>query len=182
MVSHSNKSMLSSKSNIYKEYPASRICTIDYYPVVLESIKESYETCRQLGLLSNQWTRHTNDITKLFLHHTLDSLCNKYVDCKSNFRRVYIIYPVNTDVNTTKFINNNLQKILNVCPFPWCKISSLLSPEIESAATKAADKHRSNYSKLLNFTKNNSLHVFRKKIQKKRIYSNSTVDFSRAHD
>jgi hypothetical protein len=182
MVLHSNKLMLPFKNNIYKEYPATRICTIDYYPVILESIKESYETCRQLGLTGNHWSKHTSDITKLFLHHTLNSLCDKYTECNSVFRKVYIVYPVNTDTNTTRFINNYLQKVLKICPFPWCKVPSLSSPEIESAAVRAADKHKSNYSRTFNFTKNNSLHAFTKKMQKKRIFSNSIVDFSRAHD
>lgn len=176
------KSTISYKDKNYKEYPANRVCVIDFYPLIIESIDEAFKTCRHLGITGSQWTKHTKDISKLFLHHALDKLCTYYSECPSKYRKVYAIYPVYDKTVAATFINNNLQKILKVCPLPWCKTKSLESIDTELAAVKAFESKKCDYSRLLNFTKNNSLHVFTNKIQKKRFFSNSIVDFSRSQE
>lgn len=176
------KSTTSYKNKKYKEYPANRICVIDFYPLIIESIDESFRTCQQLGITGSQWSKHTKDISRLFLHHTLDKLCTYYNECPSKYRKVYVIYPIRDNTGVTTFINNNLQKILKVCPLPWCNTKSFESTDTELAAVKAFETKKCDYSRLLNFTKNNSLHAFTNKIQKKRFFSNSIVDFSRSQE
>lgn len=158
----------------YKEFIGSRVCAIDFQPLLIESIKETLSICRKYNI-----PLKSPDVTKFFYHYCLDKFCTSYGKCSSKFPKALVVYTIPKGI---PFTNKNLDKVLNVLPFPWCKCSSFESPDVELAVVSTINKTRNfRESKLSNFAHKNQLHKFLKDFRKIKYFSSGTVDLSDKH-
>lgn len=157
---------------MYKEYPSSRVCAIDYYPLFIEALKETYQVSRKFGL---SFKTHSKDIQKFFYHYCLEKFCAGYKKCNSNYPKALIVYPLPKDI---PFTDKNLQKILNVLPIPWVKCSSFNTPDVERGCTRAIERHRQVGSRLNNFANKHSLHKILITQKNLKLFSGGSVDLS----
>lgn len=160
---------------MYKEFLSSRICVIDYLPLLKSAIRDTIVLCKKYNIPFNTSGRSSTDVQKFFYHYCLDKFCREYKKCPSELEKVLVIYPLPHNI---PFSEKNLFKILNVLPFPWVKVSSWHSPDLENAAKIGLNKKISP-QKTLRFANRHDLHVFLKGIQKNTIFSKGSVDFSR---
>lgn len=157
---------------MYKEYSSSRVCAIDYYPLFLEALKETYMVTRKYGLT---FKTSNKDIQKFFYHYCLEKFCSGYKKCNSKYSKVLVVYPLPKDV---LFTDKNLQKILNVLPIPWVKCSSFSSPDIEMGCVRAIEKNRLSGQKLNNFANKHFLHKLLLSQKNLKLFSGGAVDYS----
>lgn len=157
---------------MYKEYSSSRVCAIDYYPLFLEALKETYQITRKYGL---SFKTSSKDIQKFFYHYCLEKFCSGYKKCNSKYSKVLVVYPLPKDV---LFTDKNLQKILNVLPVPWIKCSSFESPDVEMGCVRAIEKNRLSGQKLNNFANKHSLHKLLLSQKNLKLFSGGVVDYS----
>lgn len=160
---------------MYKEFLSSRICVIDYLPLLKSAIRDTILLCKKYNIPFNTEGRSSKDVQKFFYHYSLEKFCSEYKKCPSKLEKVLVVYPLPSNF---PFSEKNLFKILNVLPFPWVKVSSWYSPDLENAARVGLNKKTSS-QKTLRFANRNDLHIFLKGIQKNTIFSKGTVDFSR---
>ncbi len=156
----------------FKEYPKSRVCGIDYYPLFLEALKESYNFCKKYKIPYNFKSK---DIQKFFYHYCLDKLCHGYQKCDSKYPKALVIYPLPKNVG---FTDKHFQNILKVIPIPWVKVQSFDSPDTEYAILKVLTNNRMISSKLEKFLNKNALYNFQNKNKKIKTFSLGTVDLS----
>lgn len=159
---------------MYKEFPASRICVIDYLPLLKTAIRDTILICRKYNIPFETKGRYSKDVQKFFYHYCLDKFCSEYKKCPSTLEKILVVYSIPKNI---PFSEKNLLKILNVLPFSWVRISSWHSPDLENAAKVHLDKKTSPY-KTLKFANRHDLHVFLKNVQKKTFFSKGSVDFS----
>jgi hypothetical protein len=159
---------------MHKEFPVSRVCVIDYYPLLKSSIKETIQMCKKYNIPFVTQGRTSKDIQKFFYHYCLEKICSEYKKCPSSYEKVLAVYPIPKEL---PFSQKNLDKILSVLPIPWCKVSSWHSPDLELSAFKSLSKPKSP-QKTLTFANKHDLHVVLKNIQKNKIFSKGSVDFS----
>jgi hypothetical protein len=160
---------------MYKEFLSSRVCVIDYLPLLKGAIKDTILICKKYNVPFNTSGKYSSDVQKFFYHYCLDKFCTEYKKCPSGLEKVLVIYPLPKNV---PFSEKHLLKILNVLPFPWVKVSSWQTPDLENAA-KTALQRKITIKKTIQFADRNALHIFLKGIQKNTIFSKGTVDFSR---
>jgi hypothetical protein len=157
---------------MYKEYPNTRVCAIDYYPLFLEALKETYQITRKFNL---SYKTNSKDIQKFFYHYCLEKFCAGYKKCSSKYPKALVVYPLPKDV---LFTDKNLQKILSVLPIPWVKCSSFESPDVEMGCKRVTDKNRQVSSKLNNFANKHSLHKLLLSQKNLKLFSGGSVDYS----
>jgi len=160
---------------MYKEFLSSRICVLDYLPLLKSAIKDTIVICKKYNIPFNTSGKYSRDVQKFFYHYCLEKFCSEYTKCPSNLEKVLVIYPLPRNV---PFSEKHLLKILNVLPFPWVKVSSWHSPDLENAS-KAGLQRKISTQKTIQFADRNALHIFLKGIQKNIIFSKGTVDYSR---
>jgi hypothetical protein len=156
----------------FKEYPKSRVCGIDYYPLFLEALKESYKFCKKYNIPYNFKSR---DIQKFFYHYCLEKLCYGYQSCNSKYPKAIVVYPLPKNVG---FTDKHFENILKVLPVPWVRIRTFDSPDTEFALLKVLTKNKMISSKLEKFLNKNALYNFQKKNKKIKTFSLGTVDLS----
>lgn len=159
---------------MYKEFPVSRVCVIDYQPLLKSAIRETIQICKKYSIPFVTSGRQSKDIQKFFYHYCLDKFCSEYKKCPSKYEKVLAIYPL---PHSIPFPQKNLNKILSVLPLPWCEVSSWYSPDLEMSANHSLTKLKSN-NKTQKFADKHDLYVVLKNIQKNKIFSKGTVDFS----
>jgi hypothetical protein len=160
---------------MYKEFPSSRVCAIDYYPCFIEAVKEVYNFCKKYSIPFKTGGSGSKDIQKFFYHYCLEKLCAEYKNCKSKYPKAIVVYPLPKNV---LFNDKNLIQILKVLPVPWVKCSSFESPDVEMAVTRVINSNKHNNSKLLKFTDKHALYNFLKDFKKSKTFSLGTVDLS----
>lgn len=157
-----------------KIYPGSRICAIDFYPLFLEALKETYGLSSKFNLEFKTSGRGSKDIHKFFYHYCLEKFCSGYKLCSSaGLPKVLVIYPLPKHV---LFTDKNLSKVLKVLPVPWVKCTSFDSPDVEMACIGALSKNINSNRKLNNFASKHTLYNFLTKIKKSKTFSQGTVD------
>lgn len=159
---------------MYKEFPVSRVCVIDYQPLLKDVITETIQICKKYSIPFVTTGRHSGDVQKFFYHYCLDKFCTEYKKCPSKYEKVLAIYPLS---KTIPFSDKNLNKILSVLPLPWVRVSSWFSPDLELAASNAVKKTVTT-KKTTKFASKHDLHHVLKNLQKKTFFSKGTVDFS----
>lgn len=164
---------------MYKEYPSNRVCAIDYYPLFLEALKETYLIARKFGVPFKTTGKGSQDIQKFFYHYCLEKFCSGYKNCKSKYAKALVIYPLSKDV---LFTDKNLEKILKVLPVPWVKCSSFTSPDVEMACLRAINKNRELGSKLNKFANKHALNKFLLSQKNLKLFSQGSVDLSGVPD
>ena len=160
---------------MYKEFLSSRICVIDYLPLLKAAIRDTILICRKYNIPFETRGKCSKDVQKFFYHYCLDKFCTEYKKCPSTLEKILGVYPLPKNI---AFSDKNLLKILNVLPFPWVQISSWYSPDLENAARIRLNKKTSS-RKTLRFANRHDLHIFLKGIQKNTFFSKGSVDFSR---
>lgn len=160
---------------MYKEYPNNRVCAIDYYPLFLEALKDTYQLSRKFNIPFRATGQGSRDIQKFFYHYCLEKFCAGYKNCKSKYSKVLVVYPLPKDV---LFTNENLSRILKVLPITWVKCSSFNSPDVEMACVRAIEKNRQVGSKLNKFADKHSLHKFLLSQKNIKLFSGGSVDLS----
>jgi hypothetical protein len=160
---------------MYKDFPNQRVCAIDFYPLFLEALKETYLLSKKFNLSFKVAGKGSNDIHKFFYHYCLEKFCFGYKDCKSKYSKVLVVYPLPKKV---LFTDKNLTKILNVLPIPWIKCSSFDSPDVEMACSGAINKNIKSISKLNKFANKHTLYKFQLARKKLKLFSKGSVDFS----
>jgi hypothetical protein len=158
---------------MYKEFSSSRVCVIDYYPLLKSAIKETIYICRKYNIPFITTGKNSKDVNKFFYHYCLDKFCTEYKKCPSSLEKVLAVYPL---PHNAPFSDKNLNKILNVLPLPWCKISSWFSPDLETSALNALVKNKSQ-QKTKNFANKHHLYTLLKTFDKNKIFSKGSVDF-----
>jgi hypothetical protein len=159
-----------------KEYPDKRVCTIDFLPLLEDSLKEVYMLCKKYKIPFTVEGRGSTDITKFFYHYCLDKFCNSYSKCKTKYPKVIVVYDVNHSKVVRNFVKRGLDKVLKVLPVPYCKVKTFDSPDTAMAALSVLSKTRLVSSKLQKFAKTNQLHDFIKKSGKSKYFPVGTVD------
>jgi hypothetical protein len=159
---------------MYKEFPVSRVCVIDYYPLLQSAIKDTIQICKKYSIPFVTTGRTSKDVQKFFYHYCLDKFCSEYKKCPSKFEKVLAVYPLPHDF---PFSNQNLDKILSVLPLPWCRTNSWHSPDLENAALKTVSKSKTS-QKTIHFANKYDLHTVLKNIQKNKFFTKGSVDFS----
>lgn len=159
---------------MYKEFNNSRICVIDYLPLLKSAIKDTIIICKKYNIPFTTSGKYSRDVQKFFYHYCLDKFCSEYKKCPTTFEKVFVYYPM---PRNTPFSEKNFLKILNALPFPWVKVSSWYTPDLENAAKTRIDKKTFQH-KTLQFINRNELHVLLKSFQKNTFFSKGTVDFS----
>jgi hypothetical protein len=157
---------------MYKEYPNSRVCAIDYYPLFLEALKETYTITRKYNLSSS---KNSKDVQKFFYHYCLEKLCYGYQKCNSKYPKALVVYPLPKEVG---FTDKHLQSVLKVLPVPWVKVRQFDSPDTEYAIQRALSNGKLVSSKLEKFLNKNSLINFQKKNKKSKTFSLGSVDLT----
>ena len=159
---------------MHKEFPSSRICVIDYYPLLKSAVKETVHICKKYNIPFITSGRQSKDVHKFFYHYCLDKFCSEYKKCSSKHEKVLVFYPIPREL---PFSEKSLDKILAVLPVPYCKVSSWYSPDLESAASRALVSSK-NTHKTTKFASKHDLFNVLKGLQKNTIFSKGTVDFS----
>jgi hypothetical protein len=159
----------------YKEFNSSRVCAIDFYPLLIEAIKDTYGVCRKYNIPVVVNNKCTADVTKFFYHYCLEKFCTSFKKCPSKFPKALVVYPL---PKNTPFTDQKLLKVLNVLPLPWCKCSSFDSPDMEMAVTRVIEKNKISSAKTNNFANKNLLHGFLKNFEKTKYFSSGAVDLS----
>lgn len=156
---------------MYKEFPSSRVCAIDYYPYFVDALKDVYSFTKKYSIP----LKGSKDIQKLFYHYCLEKLCAGYKNCKSKYPKAFVVYPLPKNV---LFKQSSLDQILKVLPVPWVKCYSFESPDVEMAVLRAVNSNKNNNPKLLKFADKHSLYNFLKKHKKSKYFLTGSVDFS----
>jgi hypothetical protein len=160
---------------MYKDFPNQRVCAINFYPLFLEALKDTYQLSKKFNLAFKTTGKGSKDVHKFFYHYCLEKFCSGYKNCKSKYSKVLVVYPLSKNV---LFTDKNLTKILNVLPIPWIKCSSFDSPDVEKACAGAVNKNIQTSSKLNKFANKHTLHKFLLSHKKLKLFSGGTVDFS----
>jgi len=154
----------------FKEYPKSRICTINFNDIVMGAIKQTYQFCETHHISFTTNGNQVGDIRKLFFGYCLDGALNEFNTCPSRFPKILI---VNTrEWNQSKyravksFIENNIPKILGALPLPCCKVSTTNDKDIEAAAVITLERNQKDYRKLVTFAQKQQLNSIVKKYSK----------------
>jgi hypothetical protein len=157
---------------IYKEYSNSRVCAVDFYPLFQDGYKEALIFIKKYNLPLLGSNKKSKDTIRFFYHYILDKFCTGFRECSSKYPKVLVVYPLPKSVH---FKENELKKILNNLPIPWCTCSSFNSPDVASACLKALQKNTS-HKKVHQFADKHSLQLFLQKIKKNKYFSVGTVD------
>lgn len=160
---------------MYKEFPISRVCVIDYYPLLKSAIKETVSICNKYNIPFITSGKQSKDVQKFFYHYCLDKFCSEYKKCSSAYEKVLAFYPTPREI---PFSDKSLNKILSVLPLPYCKVSSWYSPDLENAAINALKNTQKN-QKATKFASKHDLFIVLKNLQKNTLFSKGSVDFSR---
>lgn len=156
----------------YKEFDGSRVCAIDFYPLLQEAIKETLAICRKYSIPVVSASKGSTDVARFFYHYCLEKFCSGFKKCPSEYPKAIIVYPL---PRGTLFTDKKLKKVLNVLPVPWCECSSFQSPDVEMATIRAINKTASS-SKTVNFANKNALHNILQNLKKVKYFSSGTVD------
>lgn len=156
----------------YREYEVSRVCAIDFKPLLIEAIKETLQICKKYNI-SMSTRSGAADVSKFFYHYCLEKFCSSVKKCPSKFPKAIVIYPLTSQ---DPFSEKNLKKILKVLPVPWCECSSFDSPDVESAVIRSISKDKTNGSRTNAFANKYQLHAFLKNFKTTKIFSNGVVD------
>jgi hypothetical protein len=156
----------------FKEFKGSRVCAIDFEPLLFDAIKETIQICKKYNV-----PLKSIDVSKFFYHFCLEKFCAAYQKCPSKFPKALVVYKISKNI---PFSNKKLEKILRVLPIPWCTCSSFDSPDIELAVNNAITKSKSTSNKLNNFASKNQLYKFLKDFKKIKYFSSGSVDLSQS--
>jgi hypothetical protein len=159
---------------MYKEFPVSRVCVIDYYPLLASAVRDTMQICKKYSIPFNTTGQTSKDVQRFFYHYCLEKFCSEYKKCPSKFEKVLVVYPL---PHHFPFSKQNLDKILSVLPLPWFKVNSYSSPDLESAAFKTVSKSKT-CRKTINFANKYDLQTVLKTIQKNKFFTKGSVDFS----
>ena len=162
---------------MYKDFPNQRICALNFYPLFLEALKETFILSKKFNLSFKTEGKGSKDIHKFFYHYCLEKFCYGYKNCKSKYPKVLVVYPLPKNV---LFTDKHLVKILNVLPIPWIKCSSFDSPDVEMACARAISKNTNTGSKLNKFADKHALHRFLLSQKNLKLFSKGSVDLSSA--
>jgi len=154
----------------YVEFNSSRVCAIDFQPLLIEAIKETISICKKYGIPLN-----SVDVKKFFYHYCLEKFCSVYQKCPSKYPKALVVYDIPKGI---PFSNKNLECVLKVLPLPWSKCNSFNSPDVELAVISAINKTKSVGKKIDNFASKNQLHSFIKNFKKTKHFSSGSVDFN----
>ena len=153
----------------FKEFDGSRVCAIDFQPLLVEAIKETVNICKKYSIpLSSV------DVKRFFYHYCLEKFCSVYKKCSSKYPKALVVYDIPKGI---PFSNKNLEKVLRVLPIPWCKCYSFNSPDVEIAVSNAINKSKTRSKMLDSFANKNQLFSFLKDFKKKKHFSAGSVDF-----
>jgi len=153
----------------FQEYNGSRVCAIDFQPLLIEAIKETIGICKKYNIPLNSL-----DVKKFFYHYCLEKFCSGYQKCPSKYPKALVVYDIPKGV---PFTNKNLDKVLNVLPIPWCRCGSFNSPDVEFAVSSSINKLKTREKMLNNFANKNQLYSFLKDFKKTKYFSSGSVDF-----
>jgi hypothetical protein len=159
---------------MYKEFPASRVCVIDYYPLLKSAVKETIQICKKYNIPFITSGRQSKDVQKFFYHYCLDKFCSEYKKCSSKYEKVIAFYPSPKEL---PFSQKSLDKILSVLPISYCKVSSWYSSDLELAASRSLNSSKKT-QKTFKFANKHDLFSVLKNLQKNTIFSKGSVDFS----
>lgn len=160
---------------MYKDYPAQRVCAIDFYPLFLEALKESYHICKKYNIPFRTEGKGSRDVQKFFFHYCLEKFCTGYKNTKSKYPKCIVVYPLPKDVF---FNDKSLTQILKVLPVPWCKVSSFESPDTEMACLRAINQNKQRDQRLNSFAHKHELVQFLKNSKKTKLFLNGALDLS----
>lgn len=162
---------------LLKEFPKTRVCVIDFQPLLQEAINETVKACRIYNIPTKG--KGSTDVQKFLYHFCLEKFCDGYNSVSSKFNKVIAVHRQSNNINIA---DTFLKKILGVLPVPWCQCSSLQSPDLEMAAVAAFEAYKSKNKKLNIFANKNSLYSLLSKTQNKKLFSGGAVDLSQQPD
>jgi hypothetical protein len=157
----------------FKEFPESRICVIDFKPVLLKAIKNAQGFCKKSNLI---FDLKNKDIKKLLSHFIINDFCSVYSRTKTSYIKIFGVYK--TDINEE--YQKIFDKILSVLPIPYCVIENMDHPDTKYAAINKINQDKNNYRQLKRFANNNGLTKLQENLTKQNIFFGGTVDFSRS--
>jgi len=159
----------------YKEFHGSRVCAIDFEPLLIQAIRETLFVCKKYNIPLKVNGKGSTDVTRFFYHYCLEKFCAALKECPSKYNKALVVYPITKGI---PFTNIKLKKVLNVFPSPWCECTSFNSPDIEMSVLSAINKNKINNQNIDKFANKNMLYTFIKNYKKNKTFSSGTVDFS----
>lgn len=152
-----------------KEYRDARICLLNFEAVYYSSVKDLSKFCIKNNIKIGNLK---GDAAKLFSHFLIDNIYSSYEHYKTTHNKVFGV-PANL------LNNKHIANVLSVITVPWCKITSINSPDNKYVALNAIHNSRDQYKRIRNFVNKNNLNLLQKKLDKQKYFSNGIVDFSK---
>lgn len=112
-----------------KNFPKSRVCAIDVYPALERGIKTSVEFAQKHNL-----TLASADGKRLLASFCIASIKQTFKEAQSPYQKVLFVSTKSAPQKIATFVNEHFDKIVSKCPFPYCGIYEINSPDLEMAA------------------------------------------------
>jgi hypothetical protein len=130
-----------------KNFPKSRLCVVDVLPALKEGIKKAILFAGQHGI-----SLSTTDGRRLLFSFCIKDIQETFNKAQSPYSKVACISKTNTSKKLEIFVESSFSKIVSKCPFPYCGIHELNSPDLEFAAKTTLEKitnKKEQFNKLL---------------------------------
>lgn len=118
-----------------KNFPKSRVCVVDGYPALELGIKNAIDFANKHNV-----SLSSSDGRKILFTFCIKNMQEAFNKAQSPYSKVLCISKKGASKKITIFIKNYFEKIINRCPFPYCGIHELTSPDLELAAQNSLEK------------------------------------------
>jgi len=154
----------------FKIFEKERVCVIDYYPTLMQAVKDTNRFCLKHGIQNNR----TKDIFKILTHNFLVRAIVDLEKTPSNYPKVFGLYKKINPIVSIKVLSNLLKtcKQLNI---PSCDITSMDSPDVPFAAEKAVAKYNHKNDQAKKSVSKMGLKALEKKIKSHQVFNTGSV-------
>lgn len=118
-----------------KNFPKSRVCVIDVYPALVQGIKKAREFANK-----HNFSLSSADGKRILFGFCIKNIQEIFSKAESPYTKVLCLSKKQAPRKLTPFIENHFSKIIERCPFPYCGIHELTSPDLEMAAQNSLEK------------------------------------------
>lgn len=130
-----------------KNFPKSRVCVVDAYPALELGLKKAIDFASKHNL-----SLASADGRRLLVSFCIKDIQEAFNKAESPYSKVLFVSKKSASKKIASFINNYFDKIINRCPFPYCGVHEIASPDLEAAAQNSLEKTTSKkiqFNKLL---------------------------------
>ena len=125
-----------------KQFPKSRICVIDVYPLFEDGLREALKFANKFNISIN-----SADGRKIIASYCIKSIEHSYKNHSSPYPKVLCIGSKPKTKHIDVFIKKYFHGIMNNLPFPYCGTIDINSPDLEFAAQTSLNQNTSSQQK-----------------------------------